>query len=451
MNYRQSAKVDFERALVAAAVTGGPQAVAAAVGTMPTDFADRNLAGVWRMILDMDAAGLPYTDPVVLLSQMATERFDAAYRSPLFVSQIVGEGMAAHAKYYGQHIREAARKRNLLRIAVELSERAQSDAEESAAIRRWIDGELMAIGDDIAEQHTFHEAGRQLLMELRSPREGAAARVAGATGIPSLDKTNGAMIGGELVILAARPRMGKTALATQIAFSAALNGRRVLFLSLEMSQTELAMRVLSGLAGVNATSFRGEYTDQHVSLLEGELGRYEDLPLTIWSPTRSGVTVAKLRAAARLFASQGNFGLLVVDYLQLLDASAPDRVRTEQVAEMSKGLKQIAREFKIPVLCLAQLNRTAETEGTPRLGHLRESGSIEQDADTVLFITRDLANTNATLHVAKHRAGNDGTIDLDFDKVKTRFYDRGHLIGSKAANYFDKHNQGTGDNAEESF
>lgn len=439
-NNRRTA-VDFERALVAAAVTGGPQAVAAAVGTMPTDFADRNLAGVWRMILDMDAAGLPYTDPVVLLAQMAMERFDAAYRSPLFVSQLVGEGMAAHAKYYGQQIREAARKRKLVRIAVELSERATHETEDAAAIRRWLDGELMAIGEDVTEQHTFHEAGQQLLADLRRPKEGAAARVAVSSGIPSVDMKNGAMVGGELVILAARPRMGKTALATQIAFNAALDGRRVLFLSLEMSQTELAMRVLSGLAGVNSTRFRSDaYTDEHVSQLESELGRYEELPLTIWAPTRSGVTVPKLRAAARLFASQGNFGLLVVDYLQLLDATAPDRVRTEQVAEMTKGLKQIAREFKVPVLCLAQLNRTAETEGTPRLGHLRESGSIEQDADTVLFITRELTNTDATLHVAKHRAGNDGTIDLDFDRVKTRFHDRGYLAGSKAVRCLEQHN-----------
>lgn len=442
MNSHPRNKPDFERALIAAVVVGGPQAMAHAIGTMPTDFADRGLGQWWRMLLAMDAAGVPYTDPVPLLAQAAAEHMHESYASPLFVSQLIGEGQSAHARYYAARIRDAARKRQLMRIAVELAAKAEDDACETPEIRRWLDGQLAGIGEDIAEQYTFHEAGRQLLADLRRPKEGTAARVAIHTGIRSIDACNGAMVGGELVILAARPRMGKTALATQIAMNAAESGRRVLFLSLEMSQTELAMRVLSGLAEINSKIFRGaDYGDSHIERLESQLARHEELKLTIWSPTRGGVTIGKLRAAARLFAAAGNAGLLVVDYLQLMDATDANRMRTEQVADITKGLKALARELKIPVLCLAQLNRTAETEETPRLGHLRESGSIEQDADTVLFVTRELQTTNATLHVAKHRAGNDGVIALDFDGVKTQFFDRGGIAAAKAVNHFEAHNQ----------
>jgi replicative DNA helicase len=431
-----SNKHDYERAVLAAVLLGGPQAMAVTAGTMPTDFADGALGAWWRMLLEMDASGLPYTDPRAVMQQLERERFDSEYRTPAFFANLILAGLAAHAAYYAQQVRDAAKRRKLVRIAVQLADKAQADHETIADVRKWLDSQLLGITEDSSEQYTFHEAGRQLIADLRKPREGETARVTVLTGIPAVDGYLGAMVGGELVILAARPRMGKTALATQIAMNAAESGRRVLFTSLEMSQTELAMRVLSARAEVDSAQFRGDkYTDDHVFALENELHRHEGLPLTIWAPTRSGVTISRLRATARLHAVSG-LGLVVVDYLQLLDATDPSRPRHEQVGEMTKSLKQLARELKVPVLCLAQLNRTAETEETPRLGHLRESGSIEQDADTVLFVTRNLDTTDARLHVAKHRAGSDGVIELDFDAVKTRFANRGHVNGAKACTYF---------------
>ena len=415
--------------------------MAHAVGTMPADFADSNLGGWWRMLMAMDAAGVPYSDPMILLDQLANERFDASYRTPLYVADLIRDGLAAHSKYYAGEVREGARRRKMMRIAVELAERIEQATESTSELRQWLDSQVSAVGEDIDEQFSFYQSGRELIEQLRKPRLEGGGRVAVHTGIPVVDRSLGAMLGAELVILAARPRMGKTALATQIAFHAATSGKRVCYLSLEMAQTELAMRVLSGLAGVNSRVFRAtDYPEHAIAALETELESHQALPLTIWAPTRSGVTVSRLRAATRLLAARGDLGLIVVDYLQLLDASNAKAVRAEQVADMTKGLKQLARELKVPVLCLAQLNRTAELEKTPRLGHLRESGAVEQDADIVLFVERTDETTGALLHVAKHRAGEHGAIELDFDPVRTMFFDRGHISGGKRVAEFDDFN-----------
>ena len=252
------------------------------------------------------------------------------------------------------------------------------------------------------------------------------------TGFKDLDNLTGGMHDSEFVVLAARPSMGKTALATNIAEYVAIEANvATLFVSLEMARLELAQRMLCSQGKIDANKFRSGFLsgDDRKKLVEAsaKLGK---APLFIDdTPAR---TITEIAACARRLKRKQNLGLIVIDYLQLIQPDDPRDPRQEQVAKMARRLKGLARELKVPVLCLAQLNRQAEQgkEGhRPRLSHLRESGAIEQDADVVMFVHREeYYHTHeeavekgicgqADIIVAKQRNGPTGDIKLAwFDK-----------------------------------
>ena len=207
-----------------------------------------------------------------------------------------------------------------------------------------------------------------------------------------LDNLTGGLHDSELIVLAARPSMGKTALATNIAEYVAIEANvPTLFVSLEMARLELAQRMLCSQGRIDANKFRSGFLsgDDRKKLVEAS-AKLSKAPLFIDdTPTR---TCTEIAACARRLKRKQNLGLMVIDYLQLIQPDDPRDPRQEQVAKMARRLKGLARELKIPVLCLAQLNRQVEAgkEGhRPRLSHLRESGAIEQDADVVMFIHRE--------------------------------------------------------------
>jgi replicative DNA helicase len=224
---------------------------------------------------------------------------------------------------------------------------------------------------------------------------------------------------GELVILAARPGVGKTTLGMQIALHNARKSRPTLFASLEMTADELASRLASGLTGINIRKLRGASIS--APQIEQITAVGDDLlqsPLRIWSPPST--TLQRLRAVAKCEAGGYGLSLLVVDYLGLIKATDGRKPRYEQVGEISAGLKALAKELSIPVLALCQLNREADGE-LPRLSHLRDSGSIEQDADVVMFIHR--TPDACKLIVAKHRHGMTDEYTVKFNPSESRFED----------------------------
>lgn len=235
------------------------------------------------------------------------------------------------------------------------------------------------------------------------------------TGLADFDKWHGGLFGGELVILAARPRMGKTSLAVQIALHSAQRDRRVLFVSLEMSAAELMSRAMCAHANVDGNRLRtGQLDPDDKAALVQSSNELAGCALEIADP-HGGLKVADIRRLGHQQKRKAGLALLVIDYLQLLDPDDRRAPRQEQVAAMARALKGLARELEIPVLCLAQLNRQVEAaKGShrPQLGHLRESGAIEQDADVVLFIHREEVYSNepdhkgkAVLITAKNRNG----------------------------------------------
>ncbi|MDZ7618870.1 MAG: replicative DNA helicase, partial [Patescibacteria group bacterium] len=252
------------------------------------------------------------------------------------------------------------------------------------------------------------------------------------TGFTDLDKLTGGVHRSELIILAARPSMGKTALATNIAEHVAIHENvPTLFVSLEMARVELAQRILCSQGRIDAGKFRSGFLSgaerEQLVRVSNQLSK---TPLFIDdSSTR---TVTEIGATARRLKRRHGLGFMVIDYLQLINPDDPRDPRQEQVAKMARRLKGLARELEIPILCLAQLNRQAEMgrEGhRPRMSHLRESGAIEQDADVIMFIHREeyynrddeSARGKGEVIIAKQRNGPTGDVELAWFDKYTRF------------------------------
>lgn len=265
------------------------------------------------------------------------------------------------------------------------------------------------------------------LLETRCKTDGAITGL--PTGFVDLDHKLTGLHGGDLIILAARPSMGKTAFAMNIARGAAVDhGAPVLVFSLEMSGQQLAERMLSGCSTINGQSLRtGVIADEDWPKITRAAGRLADADIFIDSG--SALSVLDIRARSRRMRARYNIGLIVIDYLQLMRGQARGS-REQDIAEMSRGLKSLATELNVPVVALSQLNRKLESRPNkrPMLSDLRESGSLEQDADVIMFIYRDeYYHENrdnqglAELIIGKQRCGPVGTVNLVFQKEISTF------------------------------
>ncbi|MDR1032861.1 MAG: replicative DNA helicase, partial [Candidatus Nomurabacteria bacterium] len=252
------------------------------------------------------------------------------------------------------------------------------------------------------------------------------------TGYRDLDNKTAGLQKSDLVIIAARPAMGKTTLVTNLAYNAAtISKKAVLFFSLEMSKEQLIDRMLADASGVDSWNIRtGNLSDDDFSKISDAMGEMAEAPIFI--DDTPGMTVMEMRTKARRAAHDNELGLIIIDYLQLMQGSGRGSSdnRVQEVSEISRGLKLIARELDVPVVALSQLSRSVESRNPqiPQLADLRESGSIEQDADLVMFIYRedyynpDTERQHITdLIIAKHRNGPTGKVELYFHPERLRF------------------------------
>ncbi|MBM3955372.1 MAG: replicative DNA helicase [Planctomycetota bacterium] len=348
---------------------------------------------------------------------------------------------AAHAVHYAEIVRE----KSLLRALIDTSTAILSDAYDSPveARKQLGDAETKIFG--ISEQRAGTEARpindvlKDVLhrMDARMKHDQPLGGV--ETGFTELDTLCGGLHNQELIILAARPSMGKTALAMNIAEHVAIHNRRpVLFVSLEMAALELTDRLLCSSARVNGHRLRnGTISQEDRRRLVQKASEISAAPLFIDdSPAR---TLAEIGAVARRIKRKHGLALVAIDYLQLIEPDNPRDPRQEQVARIARRLKTLARQLEAPLLCLAQLNRQAEVsrDNKPRLHHLRESGAIEQDADVVMFVHREeYYQTNdedrervkgqAEIIIAKQRNGPIGDVKLLWQHDFTRFVNQEH-------------------------
>jgi replicative DNA helicase len=334
---------------------------------------------------------------------------------------------SANIVQYAQIVSESYVKRKLISLAGELGELAFDEGKEVRDLVDMAEQKVFAVAQVNATRaftpikETLAESFERL-DELQ--RSGSDMRGL-ATGFADLDKVMSGLQKSNLVILAARPGMGKTAFAINISQHVAVSAKKKIgFFSLEMSREELVDRLLVGQADIDAWRLKTGRLDQQDFLkLSDAMGVLADAQIFI--DDTPGMSIYEMRTKARRLMAEHQIDLLVVDYLQLAQGRSKDN-RVQEVAEISQGLKNIARELKVPVLALAQLSRAVESRGekVPQLSDLRESGSIEQDADVVMFLYRkdDEIRESVNLKIAKHRNGGLADIDLYFRGDRVRFY-----------------------------
>ena len=343
---------------------------------------------------------------------------------------------ASHAMAYAVIIEKASVRRKLIKAGTEIAEKAYEDDSSVIDLVGSAEKELFEVSDKVIKSD--YTAMGDLLADaferIEELHKNKGALRGLKTGFRDLDKKTAGMQKGDLVIIGARPAMGKTTFAQNLAYNiASMNNRGVLFFSMEMAANEIVDRMISDVSGVDNWKMRtGNLTDDEFSRMGDALGEMDEIPIYI--DDTSSMTIMELRNKARRAAHDHDVGIVIVDYLQLIQGS--DRYkgnRVQEVTEISRGLKILAREMEIPVIALAQLSRgvTGRDDPRPVLSDLRESGSIEQDADLVMFLHRpdyyrqnddNFEPTNITeLLVAKHRHGAVGKIELYFHPELLRF------------------------------
>jgi replicative DNA helicase len=342
---------------------------------------------------------------------------------------------AAHVEQYAEIVSQKAIRRRLIKASQEMTGLGY---DESKAVQELIE-EAESRLFQVSQQHVKQDIvsiedvlteSFERLDELHKDK----GKIRGVpTGLRDLDNILAGLQRSDLIIIAARPSMGKTALTLNLAHNIATKAEQpVLLFSLEMSKEQLVDRMLSMESGVDAWNIRtGNLTDADFEKIGQAMGTLSEAPIYI--DDTPGITVSDLRTKARREQHQRQLGAIMVDYLQLMSGGSRfggDGNRVQEISEISRGLKAIARELNVPVIALSQLSRSVESRSPqiPQLADLRESGSIEQDADVVAFIYRedyynpDTDRKNITdLLIKKHRNGPIGNVELYFDKERQRF------------------------------
>ena len=339
---------------------------------------------------------------------------------------------AANAQYYAEIVKEHAIMRRLIEAGTKIAQLGYANETEVDTLVDQAQAEIYAVTDGNAKEDyvSFSEALEETINEI----DANSNRPDGVYGVPTdfieFDELTGGLHGGQMVVIAARPGVGKSTLALDIARSAAIHHQMTtVFFSLEMSRTELAMRILSAEGKISMGRLKkGDLDTEGWTNLATLQGRIDSAPLFI--DDSPNMTLMEIRAKCRRLKQRNDLKLVVLDYLQLMSSGKKVESRQQEVSEFSRSLKLLAKELDVPVIALSQLNRGSEqrTDKRPMVSDLRESGSIEQDADMVILLHReDMYNPDservgeADMIIAKHRGGPTRTIPLAFSGKYSRF------------------------------
>ena len=355
---------------------------------------------------------------------------------------------AANVTYYLEIVRDKFILRQIISACTESVRRSFEEQDEVNNLLDEVEKKIFAVGEDRfkGQMPTMREQVMEAIESIEKLYANRGSITGLSTGFSLLDEMTSGLHPAEMIVIAARPSMGKTAFAMNVAEHVAIEGRKpVAIFSLEMSAQQLVQRLLCSRARVNSKKVRdGFLAERDFSTLTSAASKLADAQMFI--DDTAGLNILELRAKARRLKSQHDIQLIVVDYLQLLRSTSRrgQDNRQIEISEISAGLKSLAKELSIPVIVLAQLNRnpenrTGDSKGRPRLSDLRESGSIEQDADFVGLLVREeyYADTDeerqesegkADLIIAKQRNGPTGEVPLTFIKEYTRFEDRAREV-----------------------
>lgn len=387
---------------------------------------------IYEAILSLYGHGSP-ADAITVADELKkrgelTRVGGAAYLHTLIASVPT----AANAQYYAEIVKEHAIMRRLIEAGTKIAQLGYANETEVDTLVDQAQAEIYAVTDGNAKEDyvSFSEALEATMREI----DANSNRPDGVYGVPTdfieLDELTGGLHGGQMIVIAARPGVGKSTLALDIARSAAIHHHMAtVFFSLEMSRTELAMRVLSAEGKISMGRLKkGDLDTEGWTNLATLQGRIDSAPLFI--DDSPNMTLMEIRAKCRRLKQRNDLKLVVLDYLQLMSSGKKVESRQQEVSEFSRSLKLLAKELDVPVIALSQLNRGSEqrTDKRPMVSDLRESGSIEQDADIVILLHReDMYNPEsdrvgeADMIIAKHRGGPTRTIPLAFSGKYSRF------------------------------
>lgn len=403
------------------------------------DFALPAHTHIFKAMLELDAAR-QRIDPLTLSEALKKRGHLAEIGGPGYVSQLDQMVPFSHnAVAYARIIKNQSTRRSLARVGREIAELASQDAGDTDELLETAEGKVFGIAERSRETELrpMSELMDEALVLLDRMKQSSSGITGTATGFVDLDQQLTGLHGGELIVLAARPGIGKTSLAMNIALHVASREQRaVAVFSLEMPGIQLLTRLLATQARIDMKKLRGgrlsPADEARIQQAANEL-----FGLKFFIDDSGALSSFDLRAKARrLKLREPTLGLVVIDYLQLMHQKGRVESRQLEVAELSRALKQLAKELDVPIIALSQLNRKVEerSSGKPMLSDLRESGAIEQDADVVLFIHRDTSGDEGPqpsgaalpveLIVAKQRNGPIGSVDLVFLSEFTRFESR---------------------------
>ena len=395
----------------------------------PEDFYVETNRLIFDTISQMFTDGRPI-DPVTVLDEMKFAGHKNHANRDYFMQLIETTPTAANVLEYTGIVRGKSMLRELQQASSEIIDLTRKEEEDPQTIADLAEQKIYAVrqGREVKGFSSINEAIREVYDQLDELAANPGKLPGLPTGFSMLDQYIGGLNKSDLILMAARPGMGKTAIALNMALHAARkSGKTVVIFQLEMSKSQLATRLLSSEALVDSKKLRmGNLNDDDWQRMAGATDVLQRLPILI--DENSGITVPEMKAKCRRLGK--DLGLIVIDYLQLMHSPKHTDNRVQEVAEISRSLKIMAKELQVPVLCCSQLSRGPEgrTNKRPMLSDLRESGSIEQDADIVLFIYRDdyyneesEKKNTAELIVAKNRHGETGTVELQWMGQFTSF------------------------------
>ncbi|MEE9607782.1 MAG: replicative DNA helicase [Myxococcota bacterium] len=403
---------------------------------VPEDFYHPSHQQLYRAMLALQDANQP-VDLHTLSDYLNRQKSLDAVGGPVYLAEIADyEATAANVVHHARIVREKSVRRSLISVATEIAEAGYEQADPAEHLLDVAESRVFEIGRSKTRTsfRSLHDEMDNALNYVEALMERGGELTGIPTGFKDFDEKTGGLQPGELIIVAARPSMGKTALALNIARNAAVDhGKKAAVFSLEMTKRALALRMLASEARVDFSSFRrgfGSVSD-HTRLVAaaGTLANAD-----IWIDDSGMITILEIKAKCRRLASERGLDLVLLDYLQLAHGDRPTTRKDLEIAEISHGLKSLAKELDIPVIALSQLNRGPEQRDPdkrrPNMGDLRESGAIEQDADVIGFIYREEVYQRteenhgvAELILAKQRNGPTGTIRLQFEARYANFRD----------------------------
>ncbi len=399
----------------------------------PDDFYRDAHRAIYQAIIDLYAERGP-ADLITICDELQRRgRLDEVGGSAYVSSLVNAVPTSANVEYYARIVERASIMRRLIHAAGQMAALAYNESDANVALDK-AEQLIYSISQrynrsDFDDLHTLLEEYYEKLDKLHEQR---GLLVGLPTGFYDLDKMTGGLQKSDLIILAARPAVGKSAFALSLAYNTALKKNRVAFFALEMSKEQLVQRLLAMDTGIDQQRLRtGMIEDEEWERISHAMGRLSQLDIYI--DDTAGISTMEMRSKARRLAAERGIDMIIVDYLQLMQGhvgGSRNENRVQEISEISRSLKALARELNVPVLALSQLSRAVESRQSkvPQLSDLRESGSIEQDSDVVLFIYRDEVynpesdrKNIADIIVAKHRNGPVGQFSLYFKSSQTLF------------------------------